>query len=94
MTPNRPVVYGEHKPTPKILALLESPVACSKVAAAWEVIQLIGTAVMFDLPLFCKKAELDASATVLAVNKFLTTLEVFKDQAELDRRNANKKSAV
>ena len=80
------MVYGDRTPTPKIAALLNDPVKCSKIAQAWETIKEVGVAVVFDLPLFCKNEELDASATVLAANKILTTLEVFRDQAVLDQK--------
>lgn len=73
---------------PKIAALLDDPIKCGRIAAAWEVIKEIGVAVLFELPAFCKDRELDPSATVVAANRILTTMEVFKDQAEFDRKNA------
>ena len=42
--------------------------------------------IIMDLPLFCKAHGLDASATVLAANKILTTFEVIKDQGEEDKK--------
>lgn len=87
----RELVYGTSKPPPKLAALLDDPVLCSKVAASWSSIREVIIAVMFDLPAFCHKEHLDASATVLSANKILTTLEVFKDQADMDRQQANRK---
>lgn len=75
-------------PPPKIAALLADPIVCSQIAQAWESLERVGVAIIFDLPLFCKKEDLDPSATVLAANKILTTLQVFRDQAKLDRKNA------
>lgn len=81
-------VWNGKKIPPKILNLLQTPVVCSKIAEAWPALREVMFAVIMELPLFCKKEDLDANATVIAANKLLTTLEVFKDQAIVNRDNA------
>lgn len=81
------VTEGKSVP-PKLQALLNDPVICGRIGAAWEALKEAGVAIIMDLPKFCQDRKLDPSATVTAANKILTTLEVFKDQALLDRQNA------
>lgn len=82
------MVYGDKKPPPKIATFMEDPVKCSRIAYAWDSWYDLGMRVMMDLPLFCKDKQVDPSAVVLALNAFLTTAEVVKDQASLDNQNA------
>lgn len=84
----RPMVTEGKTVPPKIAALLSDPVRCSSIARAWDDIREIGLAVIMDLPKFCQDRQLDPSATVTAANKILTTMEVFRDQAKLDRENS------
>ncbi len=87
-TQPRQLITGDRKLPPKILTLLQNPTFCSKIAGTWPETKEGIIAILMDLPLFCKENELDASAVVLACNKILTTFEVFRDQADHDRKSA------
>jgi hypothetical protein len=84
----RQMVYGASIPPAKVKTFLDDPGKCGRIASVWGDIRELGMAVMMDLPMYCKKEGLDASAVVLALNRFITTIEVVKDQAILDRKNA------
>lgn len=82
------------KPVPhKIQVLLDNPQLCSKVGVCYDALKEVGMAVMMEIPLFCKEHGLDASAVVLALNRFLTTLEVIRDRDTANKRKAEEEKA-
>ena len=79
------MVYGELSPPPKIKKFMDDAGKCSRIANDFQIWEELGLILMREAPHHCKNNGFDPNAMINVINYFLTTAEVIRDQARLDR---------